>query len=108
MGFPGGSDGKETACNAGDLGSDPGLGRSPGGGHGNPLQDSCLESPHRGAWRAVVHGIAELDTLSDKAHYPYLAGLLKQFWWDRDGVGVISEWSSGDLRLKFMGAMESV
>ena len=45
MGFPGGSDGKESACNAGDLGSIPGLGRSPGGGHGNPLQYSCLENP---------------------------------------------------------------
>ena len=46
MGFPGGSDGKESACNAGDLGSIPGLGRSPGGGHGYPLQFSCLENPH--------------------------------------------------------------
>ena len=45
-GFPGGSDGKESACNAGDLNSIPGLGRSPGGGHGNPLQYSCLENPH--------------------------------------------------------------
>ena len=45
-GFPGGSDGKESACNAGDLGSIPGLGRSPGGGHGNPLQCSCLENLH--------------------------------------------------------------
>ena len=47
-GFPGGSDGKESACNAGDLGSIPipGWGRSPGGGHGNPLQYSCLENPH--------------------------------------------------------------
>ena len=44
--FPGGSDGKESACNAGDLGSIPGLGRSPGGGHGSPLQYSCLENPH--------------------------------------------------------------
>ena len=43
MGLPGGSDGKESACNAGDLDSIPGLGRSPGGGHGNPLQYSCLE-----------------------------------------------------------------
>ena len=43
MGFPGGSDGKDSACNAGDLGSIPGLGRSPGGGHGNPLQCCCLE-----------------------------------------------------------------
>ena len=46
MGFPGGSDGKESACNAGDLGSIPGLGRSPGGGHGSPLQYSFLENPH--------------------------------------------------------------
>ena len=46
LGFPGGSDGKESTCNAGDLGSIPGLGRSPGGGHGNPLQYSCLENPH--------------------------------------------------------------
>ena len=45
-GFPGGSDGKESACNAGDLGSIPGLGRSPGGGHGNPLHCSCLENLH--------------------------------------------------------------
>ena len=45
--FPGGSDSKESACNARDLGSIPGLGRSPGGGHGNPLQDSCLENSHR-------------------------------------------------------------
>ena len=44
--FPGGSDGKESACNLGDLGLIPRLGRSPGGGHGNPLQVSCLENPH--------------------------------------------------------------
>ena len=46
VGFSGGSDGKESAYNVGDLGSVPGLGRSPGGGHGNPLQYSCLQSPH--------------------------------------------------------------
>ena len=46
MCFPGGSDGKESTCNAGDLGSIPGSGRSPGEGHGNPLQYSCLENPH--------------------------------------------------------------
>ena len=59
MGLPGGSVGKETAYNAGDardMGSIPGLGRSPGGGHGNPLQYSCLENPmDRGAWQATVH-----------------------------------------------------
>ena len=45
MGFPGGSDGKETACHVGDLGLIPGWGRSSGGGNGNPLQDSCLGNP---------------------------------------------------------------
>ena len=49
----------ESACNVGDLGSIPGLGRSPGGGHVNPLQYSCLENPmDRGAWQAIVHGVA--------------------------------------------------
>ena len=46
MSFPGGSDSKESACSTGNLGSIPGLGRPPGGGHGNPLQHSCLENPH--------------------------------------------------------------
>ena len=46
MGLPGGSDGKESTCSAGGLGLIPVLGRSPGGGHGNPLQDSCLENSH--------------------------------------------------------------
>ena len=46
MGLPYGSDSKESACNAGGLGSITGLGRSPGGGHGNPFQYSCLENPH--------------------------------------------------------------
>ena len=63
MGFPGGLDSKESTCNAGDLGSIPGLGRSPGGGHGNPLQYSYLENPmDRGAWQAAVHRVAPLDT----------------------------------------------
>ena len=62
-GFPGGSDGKESACNVGDLSSIPGSGRSPGGGKGNPLQYCCLENPtDRGARRATVHGLTELDT----------------------------------------------
>ena len=61
--FPGGSDGKPSACSAGDLGSTPGLGRSPGEGNGNPLQYSCLENPmDRGAWRATVHGVAKSQT----------------------------------------------
>ena len=48
VGFPGGSDGKASACNAGDPGSIPGSGRSPGEGNGNPLQHSCLENPTDG------------------------------------------------------------
>ena len=62
-GFPGGSNGEESACNVRDLGSIPGLGRSPGEGDGNPLQYSCLENPmDRGAWWATVHGVAKTDT----------------------------------------------
>ena len=61
----GGSDGKEPICNAGDLGLTPMLGRSPGGGHGDSLQYSGLENPmDRGAWRAAVHGVANLTRLS--------------------------------------------
>ena len=56
--FPGGSDGKESSCNAGDPGSISGSGRYPGKGNGNPLQYSCLENPmDRGAWRATVHRV---------------------------------------------------
>ena len=64
---PGGSDGKASARNAGDPGSIPGLGRSPGEGNGNLLQYSCLENPMaRGAWWATVHGIPKSRTqLSD-------------------------------------------
>jgi len=63
MGFPGGSDGKEYACNAGDLDSIPGSGRSPGEGNGNPLQYFCLEdSMDRGVWWATVYGITKSQT----------------------------------------------
>ena len=67
MGFPSGSDGKASVCNAGDPGSIPGLGRSPGKGNGSPLQYSCLENPmDGGAWWATVHGITKSWTrLSD-------------------------------------------
>ena len=57
LGFPSGSDGKAFAWSAGYLGSIPGLGRAPGEGNGNPLQNSCLKKPmYRGAWWATVHG----------------------------------------------------
>ena len=60
LGFPSGSGGKESPCNAGDTGSITGSERFPGEGNGNPLQYSFLEnSMDRGAWRAIVHGIAK-------------------------------------------------
>ena len=60
---PGGSDDKESACNVGDLGSIPGSGRFPGGGHGNPLQYSCLGNPtDRGACQPTVHRVAKSRT----------------------------------------------
>ena len=67
MDFPGGSDGKASACNVGDLGLILGSGRSPGEGNGNPLQYSCLEkSMDGGAWWATVHGVSKSQTrLSD-------------------------------------------
>ena len=62
-GFPAGSDGKESACNPGDLGSIPGSRRAPGEGNRNPLQYSCLENPmDRVTWQAAVHGVAESQT----------------------------------------------
>ena len=62
-GFPGGSDSEESACNAGDPGSIPGLGRAPGEGNGNPLLYSCLENPmDRGAWQIIVHGVTKSQT----------------------------------------------
>ena len=60
MSFPGSSDGKASACDAGDPDLASGLGRSPGEGNGNPLKYSCLENPvDRGAWRATVHGVTK-------------------------------------------------
>ena len=73
MGLPQGLIDKESTCyagDAGDLGLIPGLGRSPGGGHGNTLQYSCLENPmDRGAWWATVHRVhKELDTTEVTEH----------------------------------------
>ena len=62
-GFSSGSVVKNPPANAGDAGSIPGSGRSPGGGHGNPLQYSCWENPmDRGAWRGTDHGVAKSRT----------------------------------------------
>ena len=60
LGFPGGTDGEESACYVGDLGLIPGSGRSPGEGNDNALQYSYLENPmDKGAWRATVHGVTK-------------------------------------------------
>ena len=74
MGFPHSSVGKESANNAGDPGSIPGSGRSPGKGNGNPLHYSCLENPmDRGAWQAIVHGVARVGhDLATKPLQPYI------------------------------------
>ena len=77
----GGSDGKESSCNIGDAGLIPGSGRSPGGGHGCPLQYSCLEnSVERGTWRTSVHGVtnsrSQLNRLSKLSKNPSLLPLL--------------------------------
>ena len=72
LGFPGGSDGKESTCNAGLQGSVPGLGRAPGEGNGNPLQYSSLENPmDRGAWQAIVYGVAESQTWLSDEHFHF-------------------------------------
>ena len=70
--FPGSSVSKQSAFNAGDLGSNPGLGKSSGEGHGNPLQYSCLENPmDRGAWWAIVHRVAKSRTRLSDFHFHF-------------------------------------
>ena len=70
MGFPGGSEVKASACNAGYLGLIPGLGKSPGEGNGNPLQYYCLENPmDRGAWRGTDHRVAKNQTQRLHFHF---------------------------------------
>ena len=70
MGFPGSLEGKKHACNEGDLGSIPGLGRSPGEGNGYPLLYPCLGNPmDRGALQATVHGITKSQTRQSEFHF---------------------------------------
>ena len=84
MGFPGGSGGKASTCNAEDPGSIPRSGRSPREGNGNPLQHSCLEnSMDRRAWRAVVCGAAKSQTQWGRTHHAGLITVLceaGEFW----------------------------
>ena len=90
-GFPGGSDGKASPCNAGDLGSFHGSGRSPGKGNGNPLHYSCLENPMDGrAWWSTVHGVAKSQTwLSDFAFILDEASCTGCYWWLGDAGSCI-------------------
>ena len=83
--FPGGSDGKASAYNAGDLGSIPGSGRTPGEGNGNPLQYYFLENPmDRGAWQVIVHGVAksqtQLNNFTLSSHHCYLKLKVSSFF----------------------------
>ena len=72
LGFSGGSDSKESACNAGDPDSGPGSGRSTGEGNGNPLQYSCLEnSVDGGAWWTTVHGVTKSQTQLSDSHFHF-------------------------------------
>ena len=72
MGFPGGSEVKASACDAGDLGLIPGSGQSPGEGHDNPLQYSCLEnSTDRGAWLAIVYRVTKSQTRLSDHHFHF-------------------------------------
>ena len=78
MKFPGGSDGKESACNAGDPSLIPGLGRSPGEGNSYPLQYSDLEnSMDRGSWQAIVHGVPKSQTRLSHFHFTSLQNWCK-------------------------------
>ena len=80
-GFLDDSDGKESACNAGDLGLIPGLGRSPTEGNGYPPQYSCLENfTDRGAWRATVHGVAKSQTQLSDFHIHTLVMFILWVW----------------------------
>ena len=100
VGFPGGSDGKASACTAGDPGLIPGSERSRGEGNGNPLQYPCLENPmDRGAWWATVHGVAESRTrLSDFTSF--LHGCCQ--WDDPKHILAPSVWFLLRLPLGFM------
>ena len=81
LGFPGGSDSKESACNAGDQCSIPGLGRSPGEGNGYPLQCYGLEnSMDREAWQAIVHGVAKSWTQLSDFHSKMVFITIKTCW----------------------------
>ena len=103
----GGSAGKESASNVGDLGSIPGSGRSPGGGHGNPLQYSCLENPtDRGARRATAHGVAVGHDWVTKHTIPQ--SILAAAWrWPLHGGSWCEAWPGGRAAGGLVGSSPS-
>ena len=93
--FPGGSDGKESACIAGDLGLIPGSGRSPEEGNGNPLQYSCLENPmDKEAWRATVHSVAKSWTQLSNFTF-FLSFFL--YWLNREESGQLEDRNGSEI-----------
>ena len=81
LGFPGGSEVKASACNVGDLGLTPGLGRSPEEGNGNPPQYSCLENPmDGGAWWATVHGVTKRWTWLRDFTFTFIPSEIEENW----------------------------
>ena len=94
MGFSGGSDGKESAYDMGDLGSVPELGRSPGEGNSYPLWYSGLEnSIDRGAWQATVHGVTKSRAqLSDFQFHFHSVVVRKDAWWDFNFLEFTKVW----------------
>ena len=117
-GFPSGSDSEESACRAGDMGSIPGLGRSPGEGNGIPLQYSCLGNPmDRGAWWAAVHGVTNSQTWLSNFTFTFLHWRRK--WqptpvflpWDSQGwgslVGCVYGVAQSQTRLKWLSSSSS-
>ena len=105
--FPLSSVCKESACSTGDLGLIPGSGRSPGGGHGNPLQYSCLENPmDRGAWWATVHGVAKSWTTEGHSQWQQMANqgiltLSKDCWRNERGCGFLGNKIQWPLKIFF-------
>ena len=93
LGFPRGSDSKESACNVGDIGLIPELGRSPGGGHGNPLQYSCLENPRgqRSLAGCSPWGCKESDTTEWLRMHDYHHGIHVSFWANHSCLSNISQ-----------------
>ena len=113
QGFPGGLHGKESACQAGELGSIPGSGRCPGEGNGNPLQYSCLENPmDRGAWWATVHGVSKRQTQPSDPHFHTLifARFIRHYYVPGADMaqGLSAAWMSAGRRAKTQGQKPKV